>query len=149
TLAGWEDQLEMLVLDLRDNPGGFVDVATLVASEFLEDGTVLRSESPRGGLEYPVQEGGLATDGPPMAVLVNRGSASAAEIVAAVLREWGRAAVGGEADCGKDAVPLGFPLRNGGELRVNFADWVTPGGATAAIVCVPPDVASEVRPRSA
>ncbi|HLU32317.1 MAG TPA: S41 family peptidase [Acidimicrobiia bacterium] len=146
TLAGWEDQLEMLVLDLRDNPGGFVDVATLVASEFLEDGTVLRSESPRGGLEYPVQEGGLATDGPRMAVLVNRGSASAAEIVAAVLQERGRASVVGEATFGKDTVQIGFPLRNDGELRVTVAHWVTPEGATVAIDGVTPDVAAEVPP---
>ena len=145
-LTGWEDRLGMIVLDLRDNPGGFVDVATLVASEFLDDGIVLRSESPQGGLEYPVQEGGLATNGPPMSVLVNRGSASASEIVAAVLQERGRATVVGEATFGKDTVQIGFPLRNEGELRVTVAHWLTPDGATVAIDGVIPDVAVDVPP---
>lgn len=146
TLTGWDDGVEMVILDLRDNPGGYVDVATLVASEFLDDGLVFRSESPQGNLDYPVQEGGLATDGPPLAVLVNRGSASASEIVAAVLQERDRATIVGEPTFGKHSVQIGFPLRNDGELRVTVAHWVTPDGASVAIDGVIPDVDAEISP---
>ncbi|HEX2153937.1 MAG TPA: S41 family peptidase [Acidimicrobiia bacterium] len=146
TLAAWEagGGVDNLVLDLRDNPGGFVDVATLVASEFLPDGLVLRSESPAETLDYPVQDGGLATTGPPLTVVVNAGSASASEILAGVLQERERAEVVGEATFGKDTVQIGFPLRNDGELRVTVAHWVTPEGATVAGGGVIPDVMLEI-----
>src|SRR5690606_32091411 len=123
---------DTLVLDLRDNPGGYVDVATLVASEFLPDGLVVRTEAPNVGLEYPVQEGGLATTGPDLIVVVNGGSASAAEILAAVLQERGRATVTVEATFGKDTVQIGFPHVTDGELRVTVARWVTPEGCSVA-----------------
>lgn len=145
TLEEWGDADE-LVLDLRDNPGGYVDVATLVASEFLPDGLVMRSEAPTEVLEYPVQEGGLATTGPDLTVVVNGGSASASEILAAVLQERGRATVAGEATFGKNTVQIGFPLSNDGELRVTVARWVTPEGSTVAGGGVVPDVVVEIPP---
>ncbi len=144
-LEEWDDA-DTLVLDLRDNPGGYVDVATLVASEFLPDGLVVRTEAPNEVLEYPVQEGGLATTGPDLIVVVNGGSASAAEILAAVLQERGRATVTGEATFGKDTVQIGFPLVNDGELRVTVARWVTPEGSTVAGEGVVPDVIVEIPP---
>lgn len=144
-LEEWQDEdLDHIVLDLRDNPGGFVDVATLVASEFLPDGLVLRSEAPEESLEYPVQEGGLATSAPPLTVVVNAGSASASEILAGVLQERGRAVVVGEPTFGKDTVQIGFPLRNDGELRVTVARWVTPDGVSVARDGVVPDVQVEI-----
>lgn len=144
-LEEWRDA-DALVLDLRDNPGGYVDVATLVASEFLPDGSVMRTEAPTEVLDYPVQEGGLATSGPELTVIVNGGSASAAEIVAAVLQERERATIVGEATFGKDTVQIGFPLRNDGELRVTVARWVTPEGSTVAGRGVVPDVIVEIPP---
>ncbi|MFP3916019.1 MAG: S41 family peptidase, partial [Actinomycetota bacterium] len=146
-LETWTQQgISHLVVDLRNNPGGFVDVATLVASEFLADGLVLRSESPSERLEYPVQEGGVASSGPAVTVVVNSGSASASEIVAAVLQERDRATIAGEPTFGKNTVQIGFPLRNDGELRVTVARWVTPDGASVAGDGLAPDVAMEIPP---
>jgi carboxyl-terminal processing protease len=132
-------EVEHIVLDLRDNPGGLVEVATLVASEFLADGLVLRTEGPLGAFEYPVQPGGRATRGPEVHIVVNRGSASAAEILAAVLQERRRARLYGEPTLGKDTVQIGFPLRNDGELSLTVARWTTPAGASVAGVGVIPD----------
>lgn len=144
-LEEWQaEDLDRIVLDLRDNPGGFVDVATLVASEFLSGGLVLRSEAPGESLEYPVQEGGLATAGPPLTVVVNAGSASASEILAGVLQERDRATVVGEPTFGKDTVQIGFPLRNDGELRVTVAHWVTPEGVSVARDGVVPDTVVDI-----
>lgn len=146
-LEAWnQENVGNLVLDLRDNPGGFVDVATLVASEFLPDGLVLRSESPRESLDYPVQEGGVAISGPELSVVVNSGSASASEILAGVLQERSRATIFGEPTFGKDTVQIGFPLRNDGELRVTVARWLTPEGESVAGSGVAPDVLIEVPP---
>lgn len=146
-LQAWtEEDLSNLVLDLRDNPGGFVDVATIVASEFLSDGLVVRSESPTESLDYPVQDGGLMTSGPNLWVVVNSGSASASEIVAGVLQERGRATIVGEPTFGKNTVQIGFPLLNDGELRVTVARWVTPEGQSVAGTGVAPDVSIEIPP---
>ncbi|MDX1659089.1 MAG: S41 family peptidase [Nitriliruptorales bacterium] len=118
-----------LVLDLRSNPGGALDAAVNIASEFLSGGLVLRTESPEGDREYRVQEGGLATDPSlEVVVLVNRGSASASEVVAAALREAGRATIVGQRTFGKDTVQQTFPLDNGGALKLTIAQWVTPDG---------------------
>lgn len=137
-----------LILDLRDNPGGYVDVATLVASEFLSDGLVFRSISPDEELTYPVQAGGLATSGMDLTVVVNGGSASASEILAGVLQERGRATIVGEPTFGKNTVQIGFPLRNDGQLRVTISRWVTPAGTSVASGGVIPDVVVEIPPEA-
>lgn len=138
-----EAGVDTLVLDLRDNPGGFVDVATLVASEFFADGLVFRTLGPEDNLEYPVQEGGVGT-GLGVTVVVNTGSASAAEILAGVLQERGRATVIGTPTFGKNSVQIGFPLRNDGQLRVTIARWVTPDGVSVAGTGVVPDVLVDI-----
>ncbi len=139
-----ETGIDRLVIDLRDNPGGYVDVATLVTSEFLADGLVFRSLGADGDFDYPVQPGGLATSTPALTVVVNGGSASAAEIMATVLAERSRATIVGSPTFGKDSVQIGFPLRNDGELRVTIARWFTPEGETVGIGGLIPDVLVDI-----
>ena len=118
-----------LIIDLRNNPGGALNSAIAVASEFLDGGLVLRTESPTGDIVYDVTGGGVATSSElEIVVLVNRGSASASEVVAGVLQETGRAVVIGEATFGKNTVQKQFGLSNGGAVKVTIARWVTPDG---------------------
>jgi carboxyl-terminal processing protease len=130
-----------LILDLRDNPGGLVLSAVAVTSQFIGEGVAMRVSD--GSLEegVPVIEGGLATR-PELAVvvLVNRSSASAAEVVAAALQEAGRATVVGERTYGKDRVQQVYPVRGGAELWVTVARWTTAGGSSIGIYGVQPDV---------
>lgn len=134
-----------IVIDLRDNPGGLIDAAVEVASEFISGGLVLETLGPGEHLEYPATEGGLAT-GERLIVLVNHGSASAAEIVAGALRDRRDAVIVGTNTFGKDAVQIPFELRNGGELYVAVARWSTPNGDTAGIGGLSPDRELELAP---
>jgi len=127
-----------IVIDLRDNPGGLVDASVDVASEFISGGLVLESFAPDEHLEYTATEGGLATE-ERLIVLVNQGTASAAEIVAGALRDRRGAVIVGTNTFGKDAVQIPFNLRNGGELYVAVARWATPSGLTAGNGGLTPD----------
>ncbi len=129
-----------LVLDLRDNPGGLVLAAQAVASQFLGDGLVMVERGREYADEIPVVQGGLATSGLPLVVLVNQASASAAEIVAAVLQERGRAIVVGQPTFGKNLVQWVSETRDGGEVRITIARWETPGGLDIGIRGLAPDV---------
>lgn len=127
-----------IVVDLRDNPGGFVDAVVDVASMFISGGLVMTSSAPDEILEYPATEGGLATD-ERLVVIVNKGTASAAEILAGALRDRRDAVIVGAPTFGKDAVQIPFGLRNGGELYVVVARWETPNGLTARNGGLTPD----------
>jgi carboxyl-terminal processing protease len=129
-----------MILDLRDNPGGLVLAAQAIASQFL-DGDLVMVERGRD-YEYPweVIEGGLANASMQLLVLVNRASASAAEVVAAVLKEQGRATVIGEPTFGKNLVQQVYTARDGGELRITVARWETPGGLDIGITGLAPDI---------
>jgi carboxyl-terminal processing protease len=127
-----------LVVDLRDNPGGYVDAFVEVADEFVDGGIVMISDAPGEHLEYEAEPGGLAT-GPRLLVLVNKGTASAAEILAGALRDRRGALILGSGTFGKDAVQIPFTLRNGGEFYVAVARWSTPDGDTVANGGLTPD----------
>ncbi len=127
-----------IVIDLRDNPGGLIDASVEVASEFISGGLVLESFAPDEHLEYAATEGGLATR-ERLIVLVNQGTASAAEILAGALRDRREAVIVGTSTFGKDAVQIPFMLRNGGELYVAVARWATPNGLTAGNGGLTPD----------
>ncbi len=115
-----------LILDLRDNSGGLIDSAITVASQFLRDGVVLyECRRDAGERALPVQDGGVATD-IPLTVLVNGGTASAAEIVAGALQDHGRAPLIGEPTFGKGSVQLIYDLSDGSSLHVTSAIWLTP-----------------------
>jgi carboxyl-terminal processing protease len=118
-----------IVLDLRDNPGGTLEAALDVTSEFLADGVVVRTVGPDEERSYPVRGNGIATDPSiELRVLVNRGSASASEVLAGALQERGRALIVGETTFGKNTVQQRFPLSNGGAMRLTIARWITAGG---------------------
>ena len=119
-----------LILDLRDNPGGFVPEAIGVASQFMPEGTTVFLEQGRDGEREPNKTVGL--DGlwldRPLVVLVNRGSASAAEIVGAALRDNGRAPLLGETTYGTGTVLLPFPQPDGSILLLGTDLWLTADG---------------------
>lgn len=117
-----------LIIDLRDNPGGYVNSAVDVSSQFLKDGSVVVYEE-HDGKRTPslARGGGLATD-LTLAVLVNRGSASASEIVAGALRDHERAVLIGESTFGKGSVQLPHDLSDGSSVRVTVGNWQTPSG---------------------
>jgi carboxyl-terminal processing protease len=127
-----------LVVDLRDNPGGYIDTVVEVADEFIDGGLVMVTDASGEHLEYDATPGGLAAAAR-LVVLVNKGTASAAEILAGALRDRRGAVLVGSDTFGKDAVQIAFDLRNGGELYVAVARWSTPEGDTAGNGGLTPD----------
>jgi carboxyl-terminal processing protease len=120
--------LTAIVLDLRNNPGGLLDQAVSVASQFLPTGNVLEVKNAAGKLtDWPVKPGGLATK-LPLVVLVNEGTASAAEIVAGALQDAHRGPVVGEKTFGTGTVLNEFPLSDGSALLLAVEEWLTPAG---------------------
>jgi carboxyl-terminal processing protease len=128
-----------LILDLRDNPGGYLNQAIDVGSIFLKPGLfVIERDSQGNERRDNTKSGGIATD-VPMVVLVNGGSASAAEIVAGALQDYGRAKLFGETTFGKGSVQLPQTLSNGGQLRVTIQHWYTPKNRGIHGVGITPD----------
>jgi carboxyl-terminal processing protease len=123
-----QKKLKGMVLDLRNNPGGVLDEAIAVASQFLSHGNVLLVKDASGKqTPEPVKPGGLAT-GLPLVILVNDGSASASEIVAGALRDARRAPLVGETTFGTGTVLNEFPLPDGSALMLAVQEWLTPSG---------------------
>jgi carboxyl-terminal processing protease len=122
------EHLTGVILDLRNNPGGLLDEAIGVASQFLSDGLVLQAKDAKGEMEsVPVQKGGIATD-IPLCVLINEGSASAAEIVAGALQDAKRADLVGQTTFGTGTVLQEFRLSDGSALLLAVEEWLTPNG---------------------
>ncbi len=117
-----------LILDLRGNPGGLLDSAVEIGSQFVGEGDIL-IERFKDGREraYPARRGGLATE-IPLVVLVNDGSASASEIVAGAIQDAGRGPLIGVTTFGKGSVQVPHYLSDGSLLRVTTARWFTPKG---------------------
>ena len=134
-----------LVLDLRNNGGGYLSTAVEVTSEFLDEGVVLYEQYGDGRKNtYEAQPGGLATQ-IPMVVLINEGSASASEIVAGALQDLGRARLIGVTSYGKGSVQNWVPLSDDqGAVRVTIAEWLTPDGRTIHEQGLAPDVEVEM-----
>lgn len=117
-----------IVLDLRDNPGGYLQEAQDTASLFIKSGHVLIQEDSKGN-KTPLDVTGNPIDTTtPMVVLINGNSASAAEIVAASLKENGRATLIGEKTFGTGTVLQAFTLSDGSELLIGTQEWLTPDG---------------------
>jgi carboxyl-terminal processing protease len=133
--------LRGLVLDLRDNPGGVLEAAVGVADSFLESGMIVRAEgrTPDARFEMDASAGDLM-QGAPVVVLVDRGSASGAEIVAAALRDHGRATLMGERTFGKGSVQTVMPLSNGEALKLTTSRYYTPSVRSIQEHGLEPDV---------
>jgi carboxyl-terminal processing protease len=128
-----------LILDLRNNPGGLLNESIGVASQFLKDGAVLEEKDAKGNIRNDnVQSGGVATD-IPMVVLVNQGTASAAEIVAGALQDAGRATLIGDKTFGTGTVLSTFPMPDGSALLLATTEWLTPKGRTIWHTGIIPD----------
>jgi carboxyl-terminal processing protease len=137
--------IDQLVLDLRDNPGGALFATVQIASEFFSDGVVVRTIGPEDEDVYDADEGGLLADGSlPVAILVNRGSASASEVLSAALQERNRAVVIGDNTFGKNTVQQRYGLSNGGALKLTVARWVTAAGTDFGENGVTPDIAADL-----
>ena len=134
-----------LILDLRNNGGGYLQTAVEVASQFNDKGVVLYEQYGDGKrTQYDVIPGGLATE-IPMVVLINEGSASASEIVAGALQDTGRAKLVGVTSYGKGSVQNWIPLSNDqGAVRITIAKWLTPNGRTINKKGLTPDVFVEL-----
>ena len=117
-----------LILDLRDNPGGLLNEAVNVASIFIPDGTIVSTAGRAQPRQVYVAKGGAIPTSIPMVVLVNRGTASAAEIVTGALHDRGRAKVVGTHTYGKGVFQEIEPLPNGGALDVTVGEYFTPSG---------------------
>jgi carboxyl-terminal processing protease len=121
-----------LVIDLRNNPGGLLDAAVEVVEPFFRKKELIvytKGRKPSDREEFR-SEADTAPITLPIAVLINAGSASAAEIVTGALKDTGRAIVVGERSFGKGSVQSVFKLENGEGLRLTTARYYTPGGAT-------------------
>jgi carboxyl-terminal processing protease len=140
-LAGVQRQgMTGLVLDLRSNPGGLLDEAVGVASQFLDGGNALQVKDAQGKTTpVPVWRGGVALD-IPMVVLVDQGTASAAEIVTGALQDAGRATVVGETTFGTGTVLQDFPLSDDSEVLLATEEWLTPNGRVIWHQGIEPDV---------
>jgi carboxyl-terminal processing protease len=134
------------VFDLRDNPGGYIEAARKIASEFLAGGIIFTQESAGDEVTtYEATGDGLAKDPDvELVVLINNGSASASEIVAAALQEHGRATIVGQHSFGKNTVQVWAPLENGGGVRITISRWFTPDHHSVAPDGVQPDVVVEL-----
>jgi carboxyl-terminal processing protease len=134
--------LRGLVLDLRNNPGGVLDAAVEVSDFFLERGTIVSAEGRSAESRFRMEAmGGDLARGTPIAVLVNEGSASAAEIVAGALRDNGRARLFGQKTFGKGSVQTVLPLEDGQALKLTTSRYFTPSGASIHERGIEPDVA--------
>ena len=136
-----------LILDLRNNPGGLLSAAVGVSEQFLQPDTLVVSVKGRDGRkdEYRASPP-MDPREYPMIVLVNQGSASASEIVAAAMQDWGKAVILGKTTFGKGSVQTILPLSDGSGLRLTTAKYYTPSGESIHSVGVKPDIVVEPKP---
>jgi carboxyl-terminal processing protease len=136
------DGADQIVFDLRDNPGGYIDAAQQIASQFIGSGVIFTQESAGEDVRMYESTGeGVATDPDlPVVLLINGGSASASEIVAAALEEADRATLVGEPTFGKNTVQVWSRLENEGGVRITISRWFTPGHNSVAPDGVQPDI---------
>ena len=122
-------KLKALILDLRNNPGGLLDQAVAVSDDFIDQGEIVstRARHPEDAQRWDAK-GDDITDGLPLVVLINGGSASSSEIVAGALQDHHRAVLLGTRSFGKGSVQTVIPLPGNGAMRLTTARYYTPSG---------------------
>jgi carboxyl-terminal processing protease len=138
------DDLQGYVIDLRNNPGGLLDQAISVSDSFLTQGEIVstRGRDAEDSQRYNAENGDM-TNGKPLVVLINGGSASASEIVAGALQDHGRAIVLGTQSFGKGSVQTIIPLPGHGAMRLTTARYYTPSGRSIQAKGIAPDITVE------
>lgn len=136
-----DDKIKGYVLDLRNNPGGLLDQAVAVSDAFLDRGEIVSTRTRHADetQRFNARAGDL-TDGLPVVVLINDGSASASEIVAGALQDHRRAIVVGTKSFGKGSVQTIIPLSGHGAMRLTTARYYTPSGRSIQAVGIEPDI---------
>lgn len=129
-----------LILDLRDNPGGFLDESVAVADLFLPEGVILYQRNNKGESETFMSKTGDQAETIELVVLINGGSASASEIVAGAIQDTGRGTLIGETSFGKGSVQQTHRLSDGSDLRVTVARWYTPENKSIDHEGITPDI---------
>jgi len=133
-----------IILDMRNNPGGFLDTAVDAASEWVENGVVVYEKSSTGQLKEHKAQGQARLKDFPTVVLINEGSASGSEIVAGALKDHKLATLVGEKTFGKGSVQSLFPLEDGSSIKLTVAEWLTPNENTIDGAGIEPDVKVEL-----
>ncbi|MBR2299170.1 MAG: S41 family peptidase [Alphaproteobacteria bacterium] len=144
------DKLAGLVIDVRNNPGGLLDQAIAVSDLFLDKGEIVstRSRNEQDNVKYSAHAGDIS-NGLPIVVIINEGSASASEIVAGALQDHHRAIILGEKSFGKGSVQTVVPLGDFGAMRLTTARYYTPSGRSIQAKGIEPDIEvlpAEVKP---
>lgn len=136
-----KNKLTGIVIDVRNNPGGLLDQAVKVSDLFLEQGEIVstRSRNEEDTVKFSATPGDVA-DNLPIVIMINEGSASAAEILAGALQDHHRAVVLGEKSFGKGSVQTVIPLRNNAAMRITTARYYTPSGRSIQAKGIEPDV---------
>ncbi len=131
--------MKSLVVDLRDNPGGYLDTTTNMAKHFIKEGTLIHTKD-RDSIDNPVKVTGGTPLAIPIVVLVNSNSASASEVLTGFLQDYKLAKVVGTLTFGKGSVQNIFPLSNGGALKITIQEYLTPKFRKVNHVGLKPDI---------
>jgi len=142
------DEVQALIVDVRHNPGGLLEQTVAVSSQFLREGNVLLEEDSRGNRKpYPARPGGLVTD-MPLVVLIDEGTASAAEIFAGAIQDHQRGVLIGQRTFGTGTVLSTYHLSDGSVLLLGTALWLTPNGRRIRGNGISPDIEVALPPES-
>src|SRR5438093_860417 len=145
-----EQKMQPLILDLRNNPGGLLTSAIEVSEQFVgQSRLIVYIKTREGRKDDYVSHNKEQPDDYPIIVLVNEGSASASEIVAGALQDWGRAVVVGVQTFGKGSVQTILPLGDGSGLRLTTAKYYTPKGRSIHGIGISPDITVKGKPTTA
>ncbi len=141
SIAAEGTELRGLVIDLRNNPGGVLQPAVAIADGFLDEGLIVTTRGRNASMQMEFRaHSGDWLPGVPLVLLVDRGSASASEVLAGALQDNGRALVVGERTFGKGSVQSVLPLRNGGGIKLTTARYYTPSGQSIQARGITPDI---------